>query len=79
MSITFSFRYNSSSLCFGLMPWQFQNRMFRPMKLDKGYLSWMTVHYSGLLEVLGCLRTALVEVLGEEVDFNVVSGFEVDL
>ena len=37
MSITFSFRYNSSSLRFGLIPWQFQNRMFKPM------------HYSGLL------------------------------
>ena len=31
------------------------------------------------LEVLGCLGTALVESLGGEVDFNVVSGFEVDL
>ena len=31
------------------------------------------------LEVLGCLGTALVELLGGEVDFKVVSGFEVDL
>ena len=49
MSIVFSFRYNSSSLCFGLIPWQFQNRMFKPMKLVKRYLSWMAMHYSGLL------------------------------
>ena len=31
------------------------------------------------LEVLGCLGTALVELLGGEVDFKVVSGFKVDL
>ena len=49
MSITFSFRYNSSSLRFGLMPSQFQNKMFKPMKVVKGYLSWMSVRYSGLL------------------------------
>ena len=49
MSITFSFRYNSSSLRFGLMPLQFQNKMFKPMKVVKGYLSWMSVRYSGLL------------------------------
>ena len=49
MSITFSFRYNSSSLRFGLVPWQFQNKMFKPMKVIKGYLSWMMMHYSGLL------------------------------
>ena len=48
MSITFSFRYNSNSLRFGLIPWQFQNKMFKPMKVIKGYLSWM-MHYSGLL------------------------------
>ena len=39
-SITFSFRYNSSSLRFALIQWQFQNKMFVPMKLIKGYLSW---------------------------------------
>ena len=39
MSVTFSFRYNSSSLRFGLIPWQFQNKMFKPMKVVKGYLS----------------------------------------
>ena len=49
MSITFFFMYNSSSLRFGLIPWQFQNRMFRPMKVIKGYLSWMVMRYSGLL------------------------------
>ena len=31
------------------------------------------------LEVLGCLGTALVELLGGEVDFKVVGGFEVGL
>ena len=31
------------------------------------------------LEVLGCLGTALVELLGGEVDFKVVGGFEVSL
>ena len=44
MSIEFSLRYNSSSLRFDLAPWQFQNMMIRPMKLDKfffhGYLLW---------------------------------------
>ena len=49
MSITFSFRYNSSSLRFGLIPWHFQNKMFKPMKVIKGYLSWMMMYYSGLL------------------------------
>ena len=48
MSTEFSFRYNSSSLRFDLTPWQFQNVMFRPMKLISRYLSWMTVTYSGL-------------------------------
>ena len=48
MSIEFSFRYNSSSLRFALTPWQFQNVMFRPMKLSNRYLSWMTVTYNGL-------------------------------
>ena len=48
MSIEFSFRYNSSPLRFDLIPWQFQNVMFRPMKLSNRYLSWMTVTYSGL-------------------------------
>ena len=31
------------------------------------------------LEVLGCLGTALVELQRGEMDFKVVSGFEVDL
>ena len=78
MSIEFSFRYNSSSLRFDLTPWQFQNVMFRPMKLSNRYLSWMTVTYSGLSGGLGCLGTALVEVLGGEVDLE-VDGFEVTL
>ena len=49
MSNSFSFRYNSSSLRFDLIPGQFQNKIFRPMKLIKAYLSWMPMHYSGLL------------------------------
>ena len=49
MSLVFSFRYNFSSLRFGLIHWQFQNTMFIPMKLIKRYLSWMTVHYSDLV------------------------------
>ena len=49
MSIVFSFRYNSSSLRFGLISWQFQNRTLKPMKLIKRYLSRMAMHYSGLL------------------------------
>ena len=56
MSIEFSFRYNSSSLRFGLIPWQFQNKIFRPMKLVNRYLSWVTVRYDSLdggLRLLG--------------------------
>ena len=53
MSVAFSFRYNSSSLRFDLIPWQFQNTMFRPMKLIKGYLSWMTMHLVGGFRLLG--------------------------
>ena len=49
MSIEFSLRYNSSSLRFDLIPWQFQNVMFRPMKLSNRYLSWMTGTYNGLI------------------------------
>ena len=49
MSISFSFIYNSSSLRFGLRPWQFQNKIFKPMKVIKGYLSWMVMRYCGLL------------------------------
>ena len=49
------------------------------MKLIEGYLSWMIMHYSGLLRVLGCLGTALMELLGVEVDFDVVSGLEMGL
>ena len=49
MSVMFSFRCNSSSLRFGLMPWKFQNRMFKPTKVIKGYLSWMMMRYSGLV------------------------------
>ena len=79
MSVTFSFKYNSSFLRFGLILWQFHNRMFKPMKLIKGHLSWMTVYYSGLLGVFRLLGTALVELLGREVDCNIVSVFGMDL
>ena len=80
MSNSFSFIYNSSSSRFGLIPWQFQNKMFKPMKVVKGYLSWMTMRYSGLyLEDFDYLGTALVELLGGEVDFEVMDGFEVIL
>ena len=48
MSITFSLRYNSSYFRLGLIPWQSQDKMFKPMKVVKGYLSWITVRYSGL-------------------------------
>ena len=78
MSIEFSFRYNSSSLRFGLILWQFQNKIFRPMKLVNRYLSWVTVRYDGLVVDLDCLGTAWVEMLGGEVDFS-VDGFEMDL
>ena len=48
MSIEFSFRYNSSSLRFGLIPWQFQNKIFSSMKWVSRYLSWVTVRCDGL-------------------------------
>ena len=49
MSNSFSFLYDSSSLRFGLLPLQFQNKMFKPMKVVKGYLSWMNMRYDGLV------------------------------
>ena len=83
-SITFSFRYNSSSLRFGLIPWQFQNKMFAPMKLVKGYLSWLKMLYDGLqwVEPLGGLRllgVALGILLGGKMDFSTVDTFEMGL
>ena len=62
MSTKFSFRYNSSYLRFGLIPWQFQNKMFRPMKTDQEYLPWMSLHYNynGLL----CGFRLLGDILG---------------
>ena len=77
MSISFSFIYNSSSLRFGLIPWQFQNKIFKPMKVIKGYLSWMVMRCSGLLEGFRLFGTALVKLLGGEVAFKVMDGFEV--
>ena len=59
MSVAFSFRYNFSSLRFDLIPWQFQNTMFRPMKLIKRYLSWMTMHYNDLVGGFGLLGDSL--------------------
>ena len=49
------------------------------MKVIKGYLSWMMMHYSDLLGGFRLFGTALVELLGGEVDFKVVGGFEVNL
>ena len=49
MSNSFSIIYHSSSLRFGLIPWQFQNKIFKLMKVIKGYLSWIMMHYTGLL------------------------------
>ena len=79
VSTSFSFRYDSSSLHFGLMPWQFQNRMFKSMKVIKGYLSWNMMHYSGQLGGFRLFGTALGELQGGEVDYKVVSGFKMDL
>ena len=44
MSKLFSFTCNSSSLRFGLTPWQFQNIMFVPMKTksDTCHERWPT-------------------------------------
>ena len=64
MSISFSFRYNSSSLCFGLIPWQFQNKMFGPMKLIRDTCHGCLCTIMAYLVVLGCLGTAFVELLG---------------
>ena len=53
--------------------------MFKPMKVVKGYLSWMSVRYSGLLGGFRLLGDSLGGVVGGEVDFKVMDGFEVDL
>ena len=49
--------------------------MFKPMKVIKGYLSWMTMLYNGLIGGFRLLGTALVRLLGGEVDFS-VDGLE---
>ena len=59
MSIELSFRFNSRSLRFDLIPWQFQNVIFGPMKLSNRYLSWMTVTYSGLSGGFGLFGDSL--------------------
>ena len=48
------------------------------MKLVNRYLSWATVRYDGLDGGFRLLGTALVEMLGGDVDFS-VDGFEMDL
>ena len=63
MSISFSFIYISSSLRFGLRPWQFQNKIFKPMKVIKGYMSWMVMRYSGLLGGFRRFGDSLGEVI----------------
>ena len=78
MSIEFSLRYNSSSLRFDLIPWQFQNVMFRPMKLSNRYLSWMTVTYNGLIGGFRLLGDSLGGGLRWRGGFD-VDGFEMDL
>ena len=81
MSIEVSFRYNSSSLRFDLIPWQFQNVMVRPMKLSNRYLSWMTVTYSGLgggFRLLGGSLNGGLRWRGGFRSGWVCGGFEVD-
>ena len=53
--------------------------MFRPMKLIRDTCHECLCTTMAYLVVLGCLGTALVELLGGEVGFSVVSGSEVDL
>ena len=64
MSNSFSFTYNSSSLRYGLIPWQFQNKMFKPMKVVKGYLPWMTMRYSGLFGGFRLFGDSLGGIIG---------------
>ena len=66
MSKLFSFRYNSSSLRFGLTPWQFHNIMFVPMKTKRQ----IPVMRDGLqgrsyLEESDCLGTVLLVKVGD--------------
>ena len=78
MSKLFSFWYNSSSLRFGPMPWQFQNMMFVPMKANIRYLHcicherWLTGR--SYLEGLGCLGTTLFAELGGLRDLRMADG-----
>ena len=54
MLISFSFRYNSSSFRFGLIPWQFQNRMFNHESdqgipvMDDDALQWPTWRFQAV-------------------------------
>ena len=80
-SITFAFRYNSISLRFDLIPWQFQNKTFCAHEVDQRIpviiedaLSWPTMGGT-YLEVSGCLGAALGILLGGEMDFSTVDAF----
>ena len=79
LSKLFSFRYNSSSLRFGLMPWQFQNMMFVSMKANIRYLSREMAYWGSYVEGLGCLGTTLLVMadglvtLVNDVNLNEVS------
>ena len=58
--------------------------MFLPMKLIKGYLSWLKMlqwpTISGIyLEVLGCLGVDLEILSGGEMDFRTVDAFGMGL
>ena len=53
--------------------------MFKPMKMVKGYLSWMIMHYSGILGVFRLLGDSLGGIARRRGGFNVVSSSEVSL
>ena len=79
-SMTFSFRYNSSSFRFDLIPWQFQNKMFVPMKWSTdtchGWNALLWPKVAGTyLEVIGFFGATLVVLLVGDMDFKIVDGF----
>ena len=80
-SIIFSFRYNSSSLRFGLIPFPIPKQNIYTHEIGQGIpvmvedaLRWPRMGGT-YLEVLGCLGTALVDLLGESMDFSTVDAF----
>ena len=84
-SITFFFRYNSSSLRFGLIPLQFQKQNACTHKIGQripvvveSVLRWPMIGGT-YLEVIGCLGAALADLLCGEMDFNTVDGFGIVL